>query len=76
MDKENKSPISQIKEWGFCLGQKGSKTTMINTLKSYGGISVTEFLKKAMEAIRTDMFEAAVSHAKNLQEKREALFPV
>jgi hypothetical protein len=49
---------------------------MIDTLKSHGGISVTEFLKEAMEAIRTDMFEGAVSHAKNLQEKREALFPL
>lgn len=44
--------------------------------KSHGGISVTEFLKEAMEAIRTDRFEAAVSRAKNLREKGDALFPV
>jgi uncharacterized oxidoreductase len=50
--------------------------TRENPQKSHGGISVAEFLKEAMEAIRTDRFEAAVSHAKKLQEKREALFPV
>lgn len=41
---------------------------MINTPKSHGGIPVIEFLKETMEAIRTDRFEAAVSHPKNLQE--------
>jgi len=76
MDKESQSPISRIEEWGFGLGQEGLRRTIINTPKSHGGISVTEFLKEAMEVIRTDMFEAAVSYAKNLQEKREALFPV
>lgn len=44
--------------------------------KSHGGIPISEFLKEALEAIRTDRFEAAVSHAKSLREKQDAFFAV
>ena len=35
---------------------------------------VKEFVEEAMNAIENDNFEAAISHAKNLREKGEALF--
>lgn len=44
--------------------------------QTHGGIPVSEFLTEAMEAIKNDIFEAAISHAKNLHEKREAMFGV
>ena len=44
--------------------------------ESHGGIPVSEFLAGALEAIRTDELEAAIGMAKNLREKREAMFPI
>jgi uncharacterized oxidoreductase len=44
--------------------------------QSHGGISVTEFLKEAMEAISEDVYEAAIGQAKGLRAKREELFNV
>jgi uncharacterized oxidoreductase len=44
--------------------------------QSHGGLPISEFLAEAMGAIENDLFEAAISHAKNLYEKREAMFHV
>ena len=43
--------------------------------QSHGGLPVSEFLTEAMEAIRNDLFEAPIGHAKNLRAKREEAFP-
>ena len=42
--------------------------------QSHGGISVSEFIHEAMEAISGDVFEAAIGQAKGLRAKREELF--
>lgn len=42
--------------------------------ESHGGISIDEFLKEAMEAIRNDVTEAPVANAKNLRALNEKLF--
>ncbi|MFI5133525.1 MAG: SDR family oxidoreductase [Chitinophagales bacterium] len=44
--------------------------------QSHGGLPINEFIAEAMEAIKNDLFEAPVGHAKNLYEKREAMFSV
>jgi uncharacterized oxidoreductase len=44
--------------------------------QTHGGIPVSEFLAEAMEAIKNDKLEAAISDAKNLHEKREAMFGI
>jgi len=52
------------------LGQDRTK----NATPSHGGISVNEFIKDTMEALKNDEFEAAIGNAKNLREKRELAF--
>lgn len=42
--------------------------------QTHGGIPINEFLTEAMEAIRTNTLEAAISNAKGLRAKREELF--
>jgi uncharacterized oxidoreductase len=42
--------------------------------QSHGGIPISEFLAEAMEAIKTDQFEALIGDAKGLRAKGEALF--
>ncbi|MBD0279244.1 MAG: SDR family NAD(P)-dependent oxidoreductase [Flavisolibacter sp.] len=42
--------------------------------KSHGGIPISEFIEGAMDAIRNDVWEAAIGMAHNLWQKREALF--
>ena len=43
---------------------------------SHGGISVDEFIKDTMKALRNDEFEAAIGSAINLREKKELMFPI
>lgn len=45
-----------------------------DSLQSHGGISVSEFIKEAMEAIKGDVFEVAIGQSKGLYLKREELF--
>lgn len=45
-----------------------------NTQPSHGGISVDEFIKETMIALKNDEFQAAIGSAKGLMEKREQLF--
>lgn len=42
--------------------------------RTHGGLPINEFIKEAMEAIKNDILEAPIAGAKNLREKREALF--
>ena len=42
--------------------------------KSHGGMPVNEFIEASMEFLIYDQSEAAVGHARNLYEKREAMF--
>ncbi len=42
--------------------------------QTHGGMPIKEFIDESMEAIENDLFEAAVSDAKNLREKGESLF--
>lgn len=42
--------------------------------KSHGGIPVSEFIAGSMEAIKNDVYEAAIGNAIGLREKREAIF--
>ncbi len=42
--------------------------------QTHGGMPVKEFVDEAMEAIEKDIYEAAISQAKNFREKGEALF--
>ena len=42
--------------------------------KTHGGMPVKDFIDETMEAIENDIYEAAISEAKNLREKGEALF--
>ncbi|HVG41478.1 MAG TPA: SDR family NAD(P)-dependent oxidoreductase [Chitinophagaceae bacterium] len=44
--------------------------------QTHGGMPIAEFLAEAMEAIKNDLLEAPISHAKNLQDKRESLFEI
>src|SRR6185295_6041849 len=44
--------------------------------QTHGGIPVEEFLDEAMLALRNDMFEYAVSTAKDLREKNVQLFHI
>ncbi len=44
--------------------------------QSHGGLPVNEFIEEAMKAIKEDMLEAPIAGAKNLREKREALFGI
>lgn len=44
--------------------------------QSHGGLPVNEFIEEAMEAIKNDVLEAPIAGAKNLHEKREAMFGV
>lgn len=41
---------------------------------SHGGISVTEFITEAMDALKNDVLEAPIGMAKGLRGKREELF--
>ncbi len=43
-------------------------------LSTHGGISVDEFIAEAMEYLEHDVYESAVGAAKNMMEKREAMF--
>ena len=43
---------------------------------SHGGMSIREFIEEAVEFIKNDQLEAAVGHARNLYEKREAMFSI
>jgi len=45
-----------------------------NATQSHGGISVSEFINEAMEAIKGDVYEAAIGQSKGLYMKREELF--
>ena len=42
--------------------------------QSHGGISVSEFIKETMEAIKADIYEVAIGQSKGLYLKREELF--
>ena len=42
--------------------------------QTHGGIPVDEFISESMKAIENDLFEAPIDGAKNLYEKREAMF--
>jgi uncharacterized oxidoreductase len=42
--------------------------------QSHGGIPVEEFITEAMEALKNDIYEAAIGMSKGLREKRETLF--
>ena len=42
--------------------------------KTHGGMPVKDFIVEAMEEIENDIYEAAISEAKNFREKGEALF--
>jgi uncharacterized oxidoreductase len=42
--------------------------------QSHGGMPVDEFLKKAMEAIQNNVFEAAIGQSEGLRANRETLF--
>jgi len=42
--------------------------------QTHGGLPVSAFLSEAMEAIKNDVLEAPISHAKGLREKGESLF--
>jgi uncharacterized oxidoreductase len=42
--------------------------------QSHGGMPVEEFIEQAMTALKNDILEAPIGGAKNLREKREALF--
>ena len=44
--------------------------------ESHGGLPVSDFLSEAMEALKNDVLEAPIAWAKNLHQKREALFDV
>lgn len=44
--------------------------------QTHGGIPTNEFIREAMNAIENDILEAPINIAKNLYEKREAMFPV
>ncbi|MFZ0454800.1 MAG: SDR family NAD(P)-dependent oxidoreductase [Ignavibacteriaceae bacterium] len=44
--------------------------------ETHGGIPVDEFISESMKAIEQDIFEAPIEGAKNLYEKREAMFRV
>jgi uncharacterized oxidoreductase len=52
------------------LGHQGRN----GAAQSHGGITVSEFIKEAMEAISGDVFEAAIGQAKGLHMKREEMF--
>jgi uncharacterized oxidoreductase len=42
--------------------------------RSHGGMAVAAFIDESMKAIESDTYEAAISMALGLREKREALF--
>jgi uncharacterized oxidoreductase len=44
--------------------------------QSHGGLPVADFLKEAMEAIKTDKLMAPIAMAKNSYENREAMFEI
>ena len=45
-----------------------------NKGETHGGIPVDEFIRESMKAIENDKFEFPIDGAKNLHEKREAMF--
>ena len=47
-----------------------------NKNETHGGMPVDEFISESMQAIENDIFEAPIGGAKNLYEKREAMFHV
>lgn len=44
--------------------------------QSHGGMPVEDLITEAMQALRDDVLEAPIAMAKNLHQKREALFPM
>jgi uncharacterized oxidoreductase len=44
--------------------------------QTHGGIPIHEFLNEAMDAIKNDLLEAPIGHAKGLRAKREEMFDV
>lgn len=52
------------------LGQDRRK----DNAHTHGGISVEEFIKEAMKALKNDEYEAAIGTAKNLKDTKEFLF--
>lgn len=44
--------------------------------QSHGGMPIADFIAEAMQALRDDVLEAPIAMAKNLHERREALFPM
>lgn len=44
--------------------------------QTHGGLPVADFLAEAMNAISNDILEAPIAQAKNLHEKREAMFSI
>jgi len=45
-------------------------------LATHGGMQVDEFIAEAMQYLENDVLESAVGMAKNMREKRDALFPM
>ncbi len=44
--------------------------------QSHGGMPINEFITEAMQAIKDDVLEAPIAHAKNLRAKGESLFNI